>query len=437
MRSSIASAAFVALLWSGSARADDWPQWLGPQRDGVWRETGILDKFPAGGPTVRWRTPISAGYSGPAVAGGRVFVTDRVLAEGAKDPKDPFKRGNTPSTERVICLNQADGKILWTYSYDCPYTISYPLGPRTTPSVSDGRVYTFGAEGNLVCLGVEKGDLVWARDLKKDYGVKAPLWGFSSHPLVDGQKLIVVGGGKGSIVVALDRATGKELWKALSAEEPGYCPPVIFETGGKRQLIVWDSDAVSSLDPETGSVYWSQPLKPAMAMAIATPRLQANSLFLTGPGAAALLHLRDGAPAAEVAWRGDKMKGFQSVFGTPFFEDGYLYGVGKDAALVCVKAETGEKLWETMAPNRGKKLQSGDFFIVKNGDRFFLYVESGDLIIAKLSPKGYQEIDRAHLVDPMSAAFGRVVVWSHPAFADRCVFARNDKEIVCVSLAAP
>ena len=142
------------LLTASALHADDWPQWLGPQRDGVWRETGILEKFPTNGLKYRWRSPIGGGYSGPAVAGGRVFVMDRQLAKGAANPSSPWGRGEIPGNERVLCLNEADGKILWQHEYDCPYTVSYASGPRVTPAVHDGKVYTLGAEGNLLCLDV-------------------------------------------------------------------------------------------------------------------------------------------------------------------------------------------------------------------------------------------------------------------------------------------
>src|SRR5436190_272791 len=129
------------------ASADDWPQWMGPKRDGVWRETGIVDSFPKDGPPVRWRVKIGGGYAGPAVAAGRVFVTDRQLKEGASAPADPFKRGSIPASERVLCLNEKDGTEIWKHEYDCPYTVSYPAGPRCTPTVDGDRVYTLGAEG--------------------------------------------------------------------------------------------------------------------------------------------------------------------------------------------------------------------------------------------------------------------------------------------------
>ena len=295
------------LVAGGLVHADDWPQWLGPQREGVWRETGIVDTFPAGGPRVRWRAPVAAGYAGPAVAQGRVYLTDRVLAKDAKLPANAFMRGNIPGTERVLCFNEADGKALWTHEYDCPYTISYPLGPRTTPTVKDGKVYTLGAEGNLLCLDAAKGTVVWSRDLKKDYGVKAPMWGFSAHPLLDGQKLICMVGGEGSTVVAFDKDTGKEIWRALSAREPGYCPPMIYEAGGKRQVIIWHAQALAGLDPETGQVYWSQPVESYQGMAISTPRKRGDALFITGVmNTAVMLRLAPDKPAAEVVWRTKK-----------------------------------------------------------------------------------------------------------------------------------
>jgi len=123
----------VSLLATSGLRADDWPQWLGPQRDGVWRETGIVEKLPTNGFTYRWRVPIGGGYTGPAVANGRVYLMDRQLAKDAKNPANAFARGTIPGAERVLCLNEADGKIVWQHSYDCAYTVSYASGPRVTP----------------------------------------------------------------------------------------------------------------------------------------------------------------------------------------------------------------------------------------------------------------------------------------------------------------
>jgi outer membrane protein assembly factor BamB len=425
-------------IWPAGAQADDWPQWLGPQRDGVWRETGILTKFPADGPKIRWRAKVGLGYAGPAVAKSRVYVADWILAKGEHLPSNPFYRVNLLGTERVLCLNEADGKLVWKHEYDCRYTISYAYGPRCTPLVHEGKVYTLGAEGNLYCLDAGKGTVVWSHDFKKEYGVKAPIWGFAGHPLLDGERLICMVGGKGSTVVAFNKDNGKEIWKALTAREPGYCPPTIVEAGGKRQLIAWHAESVNSLDPETGKENWSEPFQANFGMAIATPRQSGNQLFITSfMGRSMMVRLESGKTGHTVAWRGKPKTALYCTFATPFIEDGYIYGPCSQGEFRCIKADTGERVWETRVPTGSKRGENwGNAFVVKNGNRFLLENEKGDLIIAKLSPRGYEEISRTHLLVPTSSAGGRDVVWSHPAFANKSVYARNDKEIVCVSLAA-
>lgn len=432
----------VMTLGLSAARADDWPQWLGPKRDSVWRETGIVDQFPAGGLRVKWRVPIDGGYSGPAVASGRVYVTDYVTG-GDRSSPDPGKTDRLQGRERVLCFNAADGKLLWKHEYDCPYELSFGSGPRCTPTVAGGKVYALGAMGHLVCLDAATGGAVWSRDLKKDYRIKAPMWGFCGHPLADGQKLYVTVGGDGSVLVAFDKDTGKELWRALSAKEPGYCPPSLIEAGGTRQLVHWNGEAVTSVDPETGRPYWSVELEPAYGMSIMAPRRWNDYLFAGGIGfKAVMLRLAPDRPAATEVWRGKPGTAVYPVNSTPFIEGGVIYGVDQPGALRAVRVETGERLWETFKPVVGRDHPPGDrvnsatAFLVKNGDRFFLFGENGDLVIAKLSPKGYEEVSRAKLLEPTSTAFGRSLVWSHPAFAERCIFARNDKELVCASLAA-
>lgn len=419
-----------------SGRSDDWPQWLGPQRDGVWRETGILQKFPAGGPKVLWRAPIDGGYSGPAVVGDRVYVTDYVTT-GDKTA-DPGTRNELVGQERVHCLDAKTGKTVWKFEYDCPYRISYPAGPRCTPTVAGGKVYTLGAEGNLFALDAATGKVAWSRELKKDYKTNSPIWGFSGHPLVDGQKLICLVGGKGSIVVAFDKDTGAELWKALSANDTGYCAPSIIEAGGVRQLLMWHPQAINALDPETGKVYWTEPLEPMYGMSIQSPRKLGDLLYAGGIGdQAVVLKLAADKPAASEVWRGEKSTGVYPTCSPPFLENGVIFAACQQGHFRAVDLATGKRLWETFAPTTGKRFaSSGSVFFVKNGDRFFMFGESGDLIIAKLSKEKYEELDRAHVIDPTGDAFGRRVVWSHPAFANRAMVARNDKEIICVSLAA-
>lgn len=441
MRPAARFAAALLIVSTFGGRADDWPQWLGPERDGVWRESGIVRELPA---TLefRWRVPVGGGYSGPAVSKGKVYLMDRRVASGTNNPTDAFSRGQIPGSERVLCFNEADGKLLWSHEYDCTYTASYAAGPRVTPLINEGKVYTLGTEGDLTCLDAGKGTLVWKRDFKKDLYIPTPMWGFAGHPLVDGDKLICLAGGDGSTVVAYDKNDGKELWRALGAKEPGYAPPMVYEFAGKRQLIVWHPEAVNSLDPATGHTNWIYPLTPSVrfGMTISTPRKIGDLLFLTSFYNGSLL-LRVGQNGPSLVWASKKVSekdtdGLHTVMATPLIEDGHIYGPCSYGEFRCLELLTGERLWETFAPTSGKSQRWGNAFIVKNGDRSFLFSERGDLIIARLTPGGYEEVSRAALLEPMNRDPGRSVVWSHPAFANKSIYARNDKELVCVSLAA-
>jgi outer membrane protein assembly factor BamB len=433
----------LAVLLTGAARADDWPQWLGPKRDGVWRETGLLDKFPADGPKVRWRTPLSQGYAGPAVAHGRVYVMDWVLAEGARNPDNAFSRPPVAGRERVLCLDDATGKVLWTHAYPCTYQVSYAGGPRVTPVVADGKVYTLGTMGDLFCLDAATGKVLWSKNFPSAYHAPVQTWGFSAHPLVDGNKLICLVGGD-AVVVAFDKDTGDELWHALKAREQGYCPPMIYPVGDRRLLIVWHPTAVNGLDPETGKVYWTQPFEVRSGLSIPTPRLAGDHLFVTAfYDGALMLKLAPDGSSASVLWKGKSKSenprltdGLHSIIPTPVLADGYIYGVCSYGQLRCLEAETGTRVWETLAATGGELERWANAFLIPQGDRYFLFNEKGDLIIARLTPKGYDEISRAHILEPTNRMAGRLVVWSHPAFANKSVYARNDKEIVCVSVAA-
>lgn len=392
---------------------------------------------------MKWRVNIGSGYSGPIVAKGRVFVMDRQLAPEASNPSDPFQRGSITGGERVLCLNETDGKILWRHQYECAYTVSYPAGPRVAPLVGDGKVFTLGAEGNLFCLDAESGKVLWSHDFKKEYGIKAPMWGFAGHPLLEGNKLICLVGGAGSTLVAFDRNSGKEVWRALATEEPGYSSPIICKAGGKGQLILWQPEGADSLDPDTGKLYWSVPFKSRSGLTVSTPRCLGDLVFFTSfYNGSLMVRLDSDKPTASVIWQTDKAgeketTHLNAILCTPFLEGGYIYGVCSYGQLRCLKADTGERIWETFqATTTGEPVRWANAFLVKNGDRFFLFNEHGDLIIARLSPKGYEEISRAHLLEPANKDPGRPVVWSHPAFANRRIYARNDKEIVCADLAA-
>jgi outer membrane protein assembly factor BamB len=434
----------LALLAAGPARADDWPQWLGPRRDAVWREDGLLDKFPKDGPKVRWRAPIGLGYAGPAVAEGRVLVTDWVPSAGVRVPTSGFTSAVLAGKERVHCLDEKDGKPLWTHAYDCTYEVGYPGGPRTTPLVHGGKVYTLGTMGDLLCLDISDGKVLWSKNFRKDYNAPIQTWGFSASPLLDGDRLICLVGGD-AVAVAFHKDTGKELWKGPAVKEHGYCPPVIYKVGDRRQLIIWEPAAVNGLDPETGKVLWSQPFAIKAGLSVPMPRLDGDRLLVTSfYNGSMMLKLDAEKPSASVLWKGKSgselprlTDGLHSIIPTPFIKDGHIYGVCSYGQLRCLKADTGERVWETFAATGGREERWANAFLVAQGDRFFLFNDQGDLIIARLSPKGYEEVSRAHLLAPTNVmANKRPVVWMHPAFANKSVYARNDKEIVCVSVAA-
>ena len=439
---SLAVLALLALIAAGPGglHADDWPQWLGPQRDGVWRETGLVEKFPEGGPKLLWRMPLGPGYTGPAVANGRVFVLDRVVTKDARVPTNPFNSQAIPGSERILCFDAKTGAQQWVHEYPCTYRMIYPLGPRCTPSVDGGKVYSLGAMGHLICLDAATGKVDWEVDLPQRYQTAVPGAGYAAHPLVDGDKLIVMVGGQGSAVVAFDKRTGTELWKALSAPEAGYAPPVLFHSAGVRQLLAWDPAQISSLNPETGEVYWTEPLRSQMNMNVVMPRVENDliflSLFFQG---STLLRLDPDKPGMTVVYKNkaDTKSGIKCMNATPYLREGYVYGVCGSGELRCLKLETNERGSQELKPvvPSGRPTRHGTAFLIPAGDRTIIFNENGELILAKLTPEGYQEIDRAKVIKPTFAAGGRDVVWCHPAFADRCMFVRNDEEIICVSLA--
>jgi len=435
-------------LIASAVHADDWPQWLGPKRDGVWRETGILEKFPDGGPKVKWRVPIGAGYAGPAVANGKVYIQDRFLDKGATNPKSPFAKNAVNGTDRVVCLDEANGKELWKHEYPVKYEISYASGPRATPLVAGGKVYAQGAMGDLFCLDAATGKPLWSKNFPKDYQANVPMWGWAASPLLDGDKLICIVGGPGAVAVAFDKDTGKEIWKSLSAKEPGYCPPMIYELGGKRQLIIWHPEAINGLDPETGKAYWTQPFAVKAGLTIPTPRVEGDKLFVTCfYNGSLMLQFKPDKTEPTVLWKGKSnseqprnTEALHAIMVTPIVKDGSIYGICSYGELRCLKADNGERVWESLALTGSKKDGKdrwNNAFIVAQRDRYIFFTETGDLVIGTMTPKGYEEVSRANIVKPDNKmAMGRPVVWSHPAFADKCVFARNDSELVCVSLAA-
>src|SRR5262245_53238171 len=405
-------------------RGDDWPQWRGPNRDGDWRENGIVASIPASGLPVRWRARVLNGWSGPAVASGRVYVTDH-----------NYK--SDPEVERVLCFAETTGKLLWLHEYPCPYgDMEYGNGPRATPTVHDGMVYTLGTKGHLVCLNGETGALVWKKDLVRDLNAEIPRYGASAAPLVENDLLIVAAGAKpNGTLVAFDRTTGEERWRAL-ADRPAYSAPILVEAAGKRQVIFWTGDNVNSLDPTTGQLLWQVPFKATFdpAQATATPVLHKDKLLCLAAWnrGSLMLQLDTENPGASVFWK-TRSQPTASISTPVFRDDKYIYTIIGDGALCCLDPATGNEIWNTRAATSER---FGTAHIVTNAERFFLLNQQGHLIAAHLTPDGYREAGRVPLIEPTAGyRAGGPIVWAHPAFANRHVFARNDRELVCVSLA--
>lgn len=418
------------------AFADDWPQWRGPNRDGVWSGGNLIDEFENEALELTWRSPIGSGYSGPTVADGRVYVMDRIV-----EPQQ---------VERVLCFDARSGDPLWEHEYACPYVgIGYKAGPRASVTVDGEAAFALGAMGHLHCLDARTGDTRWKRDLNVEYEIQTedkgstrmPIWGIAASPLVHDDVLILhVGGRNGACVVGLEKSTGKELWRALD-DRAQYSSPILIHQGNRPVVVVWTGDSISGLDPTSGQVFWRQEFTPTrMPIGISTPIVQGNRLFVTSfYDGAMMLELDPKKPAAKKLWhlrgRNEKdTKAIHSIISTPIWIDDHIYGVDSYGELRCIEAETGERIWETTAAT--PKVRWGTIHFVRNGDRVWMQNELGDLIISRLSPQGYEEIDRASFLSPTLEQLRRRdgVCWSHPAFANGFVFSRNDNEIICAKL---
>ncbi len=420
------------------ASGADWPQWRGEQRDGVWREDGILDEFGPERLERRWTATIGGGYGGPTVADGRVYVMDRL----ADDPS------NTPS-DRVLCFDLRTGESLWRHAYPCSYSsgsrrVSYACGPRAAVTVVDGRAYALGTMGHLHCLDAATGKLLWEKIPGEDYQVEVPIWGIASSPLVEGDLLIAQLGasGEGACLVGLDRKTGREVWRALD-DPASYSSPIVIEQAGERVLVCWTGSRLAGLDPQTGELHWSfDTPQDRFIINVPTPVVADDKVFLTMfYDGSVLASLSPDRLAAEVLWRRAganerNTEALHSTMSTPVFTGDYIYGVDSYGHFRCLDAKDGDIVWENESVVPIARWSNVHF--VEHGDRHFLFNERGELIIGRMSPSGFEEIDRAWLLVPTEGQLSKRdgVCWSHPAFADRCVLNRNDKELVCAPLGA-
>ena len=424
----VTAVSFCAMLVS-MASGEDWPQWRGVDRDGVWNVDGLVDELPDGQIPWQWSVPIGPGYSGPTVADGRVYVSDR-QTEGGKQ------------TERILCFDSKTGQSIWTFEYEAPYTISYSAGPRASVTIDGVKAYCVGAMGHFHCLDARTGEVIWKRDLNVDYEIDMPIWGIAASPLIyEGLVIQQVCGSNGACMVAFDKASGKEVWKALD-ERAAYSSPIVIKQADKDVLICWTGESLSGLDPTNGKVHWSHPMKPVnMPIGIATPSVDGDLVYVSSfyDGSLMVRTPRSGL-TSEVVWRAigrdeKNTDALHAMIGTPIVQGGYVYGFDSYGEMRCLDASTGKRIWEdlTAVP----KERWATVHMVRQGERVWMFNERGELLITKLSPEGLTILDRAPLIEPTTVQLRQRggVCWSHPAFAEKSIFVRNDKELVRASLA--
>jgi len=423
-----ASIGATAALKASSAIADDWPQWRGPTRSGVWQEAGVATHLPPGQLPIRWSVSIGSGYSGPVVSNGRVLVTDK-----------------QETSERVLCFSESDGKLLWNHEYPCRYTISYPAGPRASITVDENVAFALGAMGDLHAIDTSTGNVVWHRDLNADYKIAMPIWGISASPLVY-QDIVVahIGGADGASVLGLDRDSGKERWRALD-DRAQYSAPILIRQANQDVMVLWTGDSIVGLDPSTGKMHWQIPFRPSkMPIGVSTPVVEGDQLFITSfYDGSVMIRVPSESLTAEKLWhvRGKDEKNteaLQSIIATPIFRNGYIYGVDSYGQLRCLDAKDGRRVWEDTTATPQERWSTIHF--VQHGDDTWMLNELGELIIAKLTPDGFKEVSRSKLIEPtlpqLSRRKGRGVCWSHPAFANRHVFARSDEQLLSADCSA-
>ena len=418
----------LTILWNIS-KADDWPDWRGLHRDGTWSESGIIQKFESTGAKIQWRTPIGAGYNGPTVSAGKVYIMDR--------------RETPVEIERVICFNEKTGAKIWSYDYDCKYEeVGYTAGPRASVIIDGPRAYSLSTMGHLHCFDKASGKILWKKNLREIYKIKMPIWGIATSPLIVDNKIILqAAGSNNACVVALNKINGDECWTNLN-DAASYSSPILISQAGKQVVVVCTGENLAGLNPETGKAYWEIPFLSKMSLTVTSPVKYKNFIFASCFYNGSLLVKLDSIELkAEIVWqRSGKNEiitdALHCCINTPIIKDDNIYGVDSYGQLRCLDLMTGDRIWEDLtAVNKDRW---ANIHLIQNGNKTWMFNEHGELIISELSPKGFYEISRAKIIEPTKSQLNRKgvgVTWSHPAFANKHVYIRSDKELVCVDLA--
>ena len=391
--------------------ASDWPQFLGPTRDGVYHGSAIASAWPKEGPPIVWHKEVGEGFSGLVVSGGKLILFHRREAR-----------------EIVECLAADSGKNQWSFDYPTSYRddFGFDEGPRGTPSIDSGKVFTFGADGALHCLEFQTGRKIWSVDTKKEFAVDKGFFGPACSPLVESNVVILQVGGKGGAgIVAFNSETGQLLWKA-TGHEAGYSSPVTGTIGGKRWLFCFTRSGLVALEPANGRVIFEFPWRARMHASVnaATPRVIGDTIFLSASYDTGAILLRFKETGPERLWSGDDI--LSCHYATGVHREGFLYGIDGRAdpgfspapSLRCVELKTGKVRWAKEGLGAGLLIQAGKHLLLMN--------DRGELILADASPDGFKEVSRAQILSRE--------VRAHPALADGLFFARSKNQLVCVDL---
>ena len=386
--------------------ANDWPQYLGPSRNGIYAGPALADTWGASGPKAVWRKQVGQGFAGPAVVGNRVILFHRV--------------GNE---EVLESLDAATGNSMWRYAYPTRYRddFGFDEGPRAVPVVADGVIYTFGAEGQLHAVDLAKGTRLWSEDTMKRFGVPKGFFGAAGSPLVEGSRVIANVGGDKAGIVAFEAKTGKVLWAATD-DDASYSSGVAATIGGRRLGVFLTRDSLVGLDPASGMVQFQRRWRARLAASVnaATPIIVGDEIFVSaqyGPGAGVLRV--NGSQLTDV-WTSDDV--LSNHYATSVFYNGYLYGFhGRQEfgpSFRAVEFQTGTVKWSQ------EQFRAGSVLLA--GDRLLITREGGELVLASASPQAFKPIARAQILQG--------VVRPYPALADGLLYVRNENTLVCLDL---
>jgi outer membrane protein assembly factor BamB len=397
----------MVILTGGAACAEDWPQFLGPRRDGTSTETGLLQAWPKDGPPVLWQKEVGEGFSGPVVAGDRLILFHRV-----------------ENNEVVECLDAATGKPRWKFAYPTAYedALGKGDGPRSTPVIAGQRVYTLGAEGALHCLDLESGKKLWARSTVKEYQVPPSYFGVGTTPLVEGGLVLVNVGGRNAGIVAFGAQTGKEVWKA-TADGASYASPVAATIDGVRHAIFFTRQGVVLLDPSDGAVRYQKRWRSRSDASVnaATPLVVGDLVFFSASYQTGALLLRLSKKGVGEVWSNDES--MSNHYNTCVHHQGYLYGCdGRQetgARLRCVELKTGKVMWT--------KERFGCASLLLADGNLIALTERGELVLIEATPKDYREKARASVLN-------RPPCRAEIALANGRLYARDGERLVCWNL---